>query len=300
MNLRQLEAFRAVMMVGSVTGAANAMHISQPGVSRLISDLEYSIGFKLFNRRKGRLYPSKGGSSFYEELERSFVGMESLKRSAQEIKEMRRGHLKIAAMPALCLELLPKTIKRFRDNFPEIKITLEVHNSPRIVEWVSARQFDIGFATLALDQPGVEIAHSFRTACVFVAPSGHHLEQKKVVHPQDLRKEPFVSLAQHTLVAMQIDHAFNKANVTRNIQIETQPSFSACSLVAQGIGVGLVDPLTANFFKHMKIVKRPFKPSIPFDFRIIHAAETTSSRLATLFIDQAHEYFISQEFISTI
>lgn len=300
MNLRQLEAFRAVMIVGSVTGAAKMLKVSQPGVSRLIADLEHAIGFKLFIRRKGRLHPSEDGVNFYEDLERSFVGIESLKKTAREIKELKRGHLRIAAMPAVSLDLLPRAIKRFGDKHPGLKITLEVHSSPRIVEWVAAGHFDIGIGLLTLDQPGVEIAHSFRTRCVFVAPAGHPLGEKKSIRPKDLENEPFVALAQHTLAALQIDQVFIKANVRRNIRIETQPSFSACSMVAQGIGVGLVDHLTANFFSSMNIINRPFNPLVPFDFRIIHSTKPIHSRIATMFIEEASDFFLSEDNISAV
>ncbi|MBL6958833.1 MAG: LysR family transcriptional regulator [Rhodospirillales bacterium] len=300
MNLRQLEAFRAVMIVGSVTGAAKMLNVSQPGVSRLIADLERSIGFKLFIRRKGRLHPSEDGVNFYEDLERSFVGIESLKETAREIKEFKRGHLRIAAMPALCLDLLPRTIKQFSKKHPGLKITLEVHSSPRIVEWVAARHFDIGIGLLTLDQPGVEIAHSFRTRCVFVAPAGHPLEKKKSIRPKDLEGEPFVALAQHTLAALQIDQTFNKANVRRDIRIETQPSFSACSLVAQGIGVGLVDNLTADFFSHKNIISRPFNPLVPFDFRIIRPTKPIQSRVASMFSEEACNFFLSEDNITAL
>ena len=300
MNMRQLEAFRAIMMVGSVTGAARMLNISQPGVSRLVGDLEHSIGFKLFIRSKGRLEPSVEGVNFFGELERSFVGIESLKRIAREIKDLRRGHLRIAAMPAVCLDLLPKTTKRFSDKNPGLKITLEVHNSPRIVEWVAARHFDVGVGMLTLDKPGLEIAHSFRTACVFVAPAGHPLERKKTVRLKDVENEPFVALRHHTLAALQIDQTFDKANVRRDIRMETQPSFSACSLVAQGIGVGLVDPLTANFFRHTGIVIRPFVPVIPFDFRIILPTKTIHSRATEMFVEEAFAFFVSQDEIAAV
>ncbi len=300
MNLRQLEAFRAVMVVGSVTGAAEMLNVSQPGVSRLIADLEHAVGFKLFIRRKGRLHPSPEGINFYEELERTFVGVESLKKAAQEIRDLRRGHLRIVAMPAVCLEILPATIKKFHDINPDIKISLEVQSSPRIVEWVSARHFDIGVGTLTLDQAGVEIAHSFRTHCVFTGPAGHPLGDKEIVRPPDLENEPFISLAQHTLAALHVDQLFNRANIRRNIRIETQPSFSVCALAAQGIGVGLVDPMTAEFFRDKDIVIRPFKPDVPFDFRIIYPTETAHSRLVQHFIDTMRMNFTLHREISIV
>ncbi len=298
MNMKQLEAFRAVMVAGSVTGAAKILNVSQPGVSRLIGDLEQSIGLKLFQRRKGRLHPSMEGVNFYEELERSYAGMERLQQAAQEIKDLRRGHIRIAAMPALCLELMPSAISHFLSLYPEIKITLEAHSSPRIVEWITARHFDVGIGQLTLDQPGVQIKHSFRTRCVAVAPEGHAIERKKTVTIEDLEGESMVALSQHTLVALQIDQVFNEANTRRNIRIETQPSFTACALVAQGLGIAFVDSMTARFFEDRKVVIRPFEPSIPFDFRVITPTQVISSKLIDLFVAESREFFAGHDIVS--
>ena len=300
MNLRQLEAFRAVIISGSVTGAAKMLSVSQPGVSRLIGDLERRIGFRLFARRKGRLHPTPEGLNFFEELERSFVGMEHLERAAQEIKALRRGHIRIAAMPAVCLDILPGAIKRFLDRFPRLKVTFEVHASPRIVEWIAARHFDIGVCQLTLEQPGVEIDNSFRTRCVCVAPVGHSLGKHETIGPADLEGEPFVALAQHTMGALHIDQTFIHANIRRDIRVETLPSFAACSLVAQGLGVAIVDPLSADFFSHRDILIRPFAPAVNFDFRTIHPAQHIQSQAAELFIAEIRDYFLSRQQVVSI
>ena len=66
MKIRQLEAFRAVMVWQTVTRAAEALHVSQPAVTRLIADLEESVGFQLFSRIRGRLHPTAEGEALYE------------------------------------------------------------------------------------------------------------------------------------------------------------------------------------------------------------------------------------------
>ena len=291
LNIRQLEAFRAVMVMGSATGAAQMLRVSQPGISRLIGDLERVIGFKLFARQRGRLRPTPEGASFYEELERSFVGMERLQQTATEIRDMRRGNLRIAVMPALSLDLVPDITSRFLTDHREMRLTIEVHASPRIVEWVAARQFDIGIAQLSLDQPGIDVVQSYRTDCVVVCPLGHPFAERDVIRPGDLATETFVALAQHTRAAVQIDRAFEDAGIRRQIRLETQPSAIACSMVVRGIGVALVDPLTAAFYGPNRLVIRPFEPSIPFGFRIIQAADTITSRAATAFIREAETLF---------
>ena len=115
MNLRQLEAFRAVMLSGSVTQAAAALHISQPAVSKLLADLEYHLGFPLFVRSKGvALTVTPEADVFFHEVERSFAGIAVLKRAAADIRNASTGTLRIAALPALAVSFLPSVITTFR------------------------------------------------------------------------------------------------------------------------------------------------------------------------------------------
>ena len=298
MNEKQLEAFRAVMIMNSVTAAADLLKVSQPGVSRTIGDLERSLGFKLFLRAKGRLHPTPEGKSFYEELERSFAGMDRLRRAAEEIRDMRRGHLRITAMPAVSLELLPDAIKRFSVQHPDLKITLEVHTSPRIVERVAAQHFDLGFAQFPLEQTGVDIICSFQTDCVCVAPLGHRFAALDHVSPEDLGGEDYIALSRHTFAAVYIDRAVEEAGVRRNIRVETQPSYAACAMAAGGVGVALVDPLTAAFFGDDRLIIKPFKPETQFGFRLLRPANTVMSRLAKQFVAHACTVFIENPVIS--
>ena len=300
MNEKQLEAFRAVMITNGVTAAADLLKVSQPGVSRTIRDLERSLGFKLFRRIKGRLYPTPEGQSFYEELERSFAGMDRLRHAAAEIREMRRGHLRITAMPAVSLELLPHAIQSFMALHPDLKVTMEVHTSPRIVERVAAQHFDLGIAQFPLEQPGVDIIRSYRTNSVCVAPLGHHFAALEHVSPADLSGETFIALARHTFAAVYMDRVVEEAGVRRNIRVETQPSYAACAMVAGGVGVALVDPLTAAFFGPNRLITKPFQPETLFGFRMLRPAHTVMSRLAERFVDHADTVFLENKLVSSL
>jgi len=291
MNLKQLEAFRAVMITGSVTAGAEMLHVSQPGVSRLIADLERAVGFKLFVREKGRLYPTSEGSAFYTEIEKTFLGLDRLARVASEIKEMRRGYLRIAGMPSVSLALLPGIIDQFSRKHGDIKLTFETHVSLRIVDSIATQDFDVGIAQMNLDQKGIQVAHSYKMNCVCAAPLGHRFNELECVTPADLKGEPFIALSQNTLIAVQIDRVMENHGLQQNIRFQTQPSLVACALVSKGLGVALIDPLTADFFGDQKIVTRPFVPEIPFSFRIIRPAHAINSLATDSFINQATDTF---------
>jgi len=134
LNQHQLEVFNAIVSSGSITAAARLLHISQPAVSRSLSNLEREIGFALFKRDKKRVAITPEGTSFYEEVRRSYLGLDRLEQAAQEIRELRRAHLRIASLPALSYGMVPSAIKIFLDRNPSMKITFEARMSSHVVE----------------------------------------------------------------------------------------------------------------------------------------------------------------------
>src|SRR3546814_9943279 len=142
MNFKQVEAFRAVMLSGSMTAAAESLHTSQPNISRLVAQLERSAGFKLFERVAGRLLPTAEGAALFADVERAFIGLHSLERSAQNIRLAGTGRLRIAAVPLLSLNVLPRVVRRFRQEKPEVAIQL--HNNAPPMEIGKASWWDNG------------------------------------------------------------------------------------------------------------------------------------------------------------
>lgn len=113
-NLRQIEAFRAVFMTGSMTAAGDLMAISQPAVSRLIRDLEAMIGLSLFYRRGTSISPTSDAAVLFKEVERSFHGLDRIAKVAEELSRTRRGSLRISTTLPVSMYLLPATVSAFK------------------------------------------------------------------------------------------------------------------------------------------------------------------------------------------
>ncbi|MDF2116277.1 LysR substrate-binding domain-containing protein [Roseiarcaceae bacterium H3SJ34-1] len=266
----QLEVFSAIVSAGSITGAAKLLNISQPGVSRSLADFEREIGFALFVRDKKRLFITPEGSAFYEELTRSYTGLDRLAKAAQEIRQMRRGHLRILAMPALCYGAVPRAIKTFLDRHDALHINFEAQNSQRVVESIASQYIDIGIAQVPASYPGVAVHSSFRSDCVCVMPVGHPLCSRKVVRPADLQNQAFVTLPVNSMAGQQIGHLLAEAGINVVARMETLTSFAACAMVAEGVGIAIVDAFTASAVARGRIEQRPFRPNVNFGFRLIY------------------------------
>lgn len=284
-NIRQVEAFRAVMKEETVTRAAQILHISQPAVSRLIKDLEYYIGFSLFEREKGRLLPTPEARALLEEVEKAFLGMEKVIDAAKDIREFRTGRLFVSCMPLLALTFLPRWVTNFSNQHPNITISLQTHSSQRVLEWVVTQQCDIGFIGMELADPAAKIIPLASGPLRLVLPTNHPLAKNKKIHIKDLDNEPFVSFGQSKDVHDLVNRAFHDAGVNRRIRLETQLSSVACELVRSGAGVSLIDPLTAHFYSEQGLVSLPFYPKIHFHYSAVLPTYRPASRLTLEFLE---------------
>lgn len=279
MKLRNIEAFHALMVAGTTTEAAAMLRVSQPAVSRMIGQLERDLGFALFKRVKGRLFPTPEAEIFDGEVEKSFIGIDKLARIAEDIRAKRTGHLRIVGMPALSLGFVPKVLDRFLEARPRLNVTLEVRSSQKVIEWIAAQQFDLGLAVMPVDHPAIEVEPLDPSEAVCVLPPGHPLALKTVIRPHDLEGMPFVSLGTEHRVRFEIDQAFEAAGVKRAIQVVAQLSAVVCELVACGRGAGVVDPFTAADFAERGVIVRPFRPAIFFNTALLYPAHRPRSRL---------------------
>lgn len=271
------------MKHGSITRAADVMHISQPAVSRLIAGLESDIGFMLFIRSGGKTQPTAEAESLIEEVDFFFSGLEKVYAAAKEIKMLQRGQIRLAGMPAVSFRLLPEIVGAFCHRYPAVKVTMDVHTSPSIVKLLTARQFDLGLAQMPEVRPDIDVLATYRMECVCAMPPGHRLAGHDRITAIDLQNEPMIALSHHTLAAQHVAQNFLAADVRPSIMIESQPSYAACALVAEGAGLAIVDPLTCRFFGRDRIVAVPFAPAVPFDVRLMRPAGAPTSNVSAEF-----------------
>ena len=136
MNIRQLEAFKTIMELGSFTRAAEKLNLSQPAVSKLIFLLERRCGFSLFHRQKNGVVPTAEGQMLYSEVERVFLSVDSVSARARAIKHFDYGEINLVSYPSLAARVLPPILGGFLATRQGLKIEMSSRNSWLLVEAV--------------------------------------------------------------------------------------------------------------------------------------------------------------------
>lgn len=293
-SLRQLETFRAVVESGSMTETGKMLGISQPAVSRQIRDLESLFGIKLFIRRAGRIEPTKDAFALHEEVERCLSGLEQMTKFAGDLAQFRRQRLRIASTVGHSYFFLPKVILAFHQVYPDVTISLRSGLSPEVVDLIEKGQSDFGFAILPVDTDGVVIGQMPEAQLVCVMPESHPLTKLKIIEPRHLAEIPLLLISENSLIRKRLLQAFEEAAIKTNVILESTYTGPICSLVAQGMGVSILDYVTAEAYLDRGIVVRPFSPGIPCELKLVTPADRTLSKPAQTFIDIAKSTLAQQ------
>ncbi|MDJ0614649.1 MAG: LysR substrate-binding domain-containing protein [Rhizobiaceae bacterium] len=293
MRMRQLEAFRATILSGSVSRAALMLKTSQPTLSRLLSELEHSVGFPLFNRQRGRIEPTEEGLDFYQKLDEVYSALSHLRNSADEIRKDRTNRLKISGSSALATALLPPVLARFSRERPTVQVSLHAQTVPELFRTLLKSEADLVFSNRLggiQDSPST-ILTSANFVCVL--PPGHPLGKKKEIGPQDLKGEPVIRLEDaDNLGFTQHDRLAEKYGWWQHANVATQISNVAYSLVYNGLGIGLLEPFSAPAWQKCGLLIRPFRPRLRYDFTVSMSPNPGNRNLCRELVDIAREYIL--------
>jgi DNA-binding transcriptional LysR family regulator len=283
LSLRQVEAFRALMQWRTVTRAAQALGISQPAVSRLLGDFEAKTGLALFERRQGRLLPTVEAHALHGEVERAFFGFERVAQAAAQIRAQRRGVVRVAASPDLSADFLPRVAAAFAGEHEGVDIELLTGDAAEIAERVAAERCDLGIVAQAVAHPGARLESLGEWPLRCIVPCGHRLARKRLIHAEDCAGERFISFVAASEMRMRIDRLFAECGVTREPGVEAALAQSVVTMVEAGMGVALVDTLTALQASTRVSVKR-FEPALPVALHAVRSAQRPASALGDAFV----------------
>lgn len=283
-NLRQIEAFIGVIESGSVTRAAEAMHITQSAASRLLQRLESDLGFALFVRVAGRMTPTEDAKALYVEAQRSFIGMRQIEQAAQRIRDIGTGTLRICVMPTLQQGVLPGLVAEFCRLHPGISVLLDVQSHHDVVHSVLRGVVEIGFATVPLDEPKLAISVLSERAAVCLVPASHPLAAKRRIRIEDLRDVEYINVP-GARFRDQIDRLFAEHDVRRRMRIDARTILAATALVASGAGVSIVDPFSLESIDDSRLAARPLLPSFNVQVGAFHNTLQPLSIVARKFLE---------------
>ena len=266
LDLRQLEAFAAVIAAGSVTAAAKALNRSQPVVSRQLQELELSLGYPLFIRNGPRIHPSEEALQLHQYVQKALLSLQQIRLRAQEIAQQQQRPLSIAATPALAAGLLPQALA-----------AIGLHNKVQIISESAAQtahavitaEADIGLCSLPLEHDAVVLHWIGHARCVVALPDSDPLAAQPQISLSQLAGRRLIAPWNPQRLRGRYEKALKRVNTPLPETIETNSSANILGCVRAGLGVAILEPVSGWGMPLAGVTICTLEEDIPYYFGVV-------------------------------
>jgi DNA-binding transcriptional LysR family regulator len=242
MRLRHIEVFHAVMQTGSVSKAAELLGISQPAASKVLGHAESALGFRLFERIKGRLRPTAEAALLFVEVEKIQEDMGQVRSLAYNLQRRPEGRLHIGCLPSLALSITPRAVNAFRKLHPTLTCQIETGHIDGLVRSLRSRQIDLALTFAPSEHAGIRLQTLGEVELAYLGPTpGRGDFDLATLDPAQL-----VRIPDSDVVGRTVSEAIGRLGVAGTSTISSETYFAACALAAEVSGVAIVDELTAT------------------------------------------------------
>ncbi|MDZ5636678.1 MULTISPECIES: LysR family transcriptional regulator [unclassified Janthinobacterium] len=286
MRLRHIEVFHAIMQVGTISGAAQVLHISQPAVTKVLQHCELQLGMPLFERVRGKLYPKPEAHRLFVETEKLNRDLLGIRRLAASLKGHAVETIRLVSTPTIAISVLPFAMTEWRRDFPHTRCQLATHHTGEIVNTLRLGEADLAVSLQDPRHPGIVAEPIAQGVMTVIAPAGtwraadcgtpltaHGLNGELIGHADN---DPLGELVVAACEAQDIHPVFS--TVVQTYQI-------ARSLVEAGAGMAVVDPFTAASGSPERLQRRPWAPTIPIQLYLLTASHSPLSHGARRLAD---------------
>lgn len=241
MELTQLRTFAAVADLASFTRAAERLHVTQSAVSQQIRALEEELGETLLHRAGRAVRVSPAGEAALEHARRILAEAEALRGRFQGAEGGPSGRVRAAAATQAFVHLFAPLFESFMERHPHVDLSFRTTPSTdRTIEEIREGTADVGFASLPVYAPGLEIAEMFEDELVLVVGRAHPFATRKEVSPTALARERFVLFERGASIRRATDRFFQEADLAPALALESNDADFIQLMVAHGVGLSLL------------------------------------------------------------
>jgi DNA-binding transcriptional LysR family regulator len=286
MRLRDMEIFHALMRQGTTTAAAEALNISQPGVSKALKHLEGQIGIQLFVRSGGRLYPTPEAKVLYRHVRNIFARMDTVERVVSDLRGGYHGIVSVAATASIATSVLPIAAARFHKKNSGCQVIFRTLTSQQVAQRVACGEADFGLVHSPVEMAGLSVETISNVDLACIVDRSHPLAAMPSVTLHDLMDYPLISFRPGTKIGTIVRSAFEAQGLTKIVDFQTSLSATACVLASEKAGVALTDVLAMESSGFSELVTLPVEPPISLSIQLLRSEESPCSRLALRLVSE--------------
>lgn len=245
-SMRQLRAFLAVASHRHFRRAAEALHLTQPAVSRLIAELEAELDVRLFDRNTREVVPTEAGRYLEQAASRVLDELDGVLAHVRTQSDPLRGRVRLAAVPTLSAGLVPLCIARCASAHPAIEIILRDQSQAQVLDAVRGGEVDFGLTVEPATPEEFDVETILRDPFRVVCLADHPFAARANITWQALGQEPLILLDHASGSRRLIDAAFATRDIPMRVALEVGHPHTAFRMVEAGLGVTVTPALSLD------------------------------------------------------
>lgn len=244
LTLRQIEVIRAIMVTGSIAGAARLLNVAAPGISRLMKYSEDSLGVRLFDRRSGRYVPTPQARNIFDLLDTVHRKIDDLQSAVADLGRGKSQELCIASVPSIANVMVPRAIAGLRHRYPDLSLDINIVKIEEAIDYLLLGRGEMVAISSRFEHPLIEfeLLASGRLLCI--VPEASPLASREKITPQEMSEHPLIGINPKDPYGAIMAAMFTNAGIEYRMNIQARFGTTVCSLVAAGLGIAIIDEFT--------------------------------------------------------
>lgn len=292
-TLRQVEVIRAVMMRGTISGAAEQLNVSAPGISRLVKHTEDVLGIRLFERRAGRFIPSVEAGPVFDQISSVYKGVENLQIAIDSLEKGQDVRLAFASAPSVAQFIAARAIRSIRRRYPDLFIDLNILKIEETVDYLLLERGEFVIMSSPVDNAGIENEKLAEARLVVILPEDHPLAAREVISVHDLAKEPLIGVDPTDPYGAKLAEPFRAQGIEPVHSMRGRFAQTVVSLVRHGLGVALIDAFSVAEVYMPGLVRRPLAEPSGVTVYVAHKKGRALSGFSDYAIQQFRKELLS-------
>jgi DNA-binding transcriptional LysR family regulator len=284
LTLRQIEVIRAIMVTGTVGGAARLLNVSSPGISRVMKHAETSVGIKLFSRRGGRYSPTAEANAIFSQINGVYGKVEDLQFVLSRIKRGASTELKIGSVPSIGQAMVPRAIAELRKTFPSLMIEVDILKIEDAVDYLLLGKGEVVALSSELDHPMLTSEPLARGRLKCIVPEDHELARRARVSAEEVVKYPLIGIDPSDPYGRIMAGLFAGSALPYEVTIRARFGSTVCALVSHGLGIAIVDEFTLAADQWPGIKALDIAEPTVFQTYVLYRRDAPLSRYAARFV----------------
>lgn len=238
---RQIELFQMAYRHRSTRKAADALHISQPAISRVVAELEVEMGVALFDRAGRKFEPTAAAHSLQQAVQKHYQGLDRIRDTATQIALGTGGHLRVATVPAVADTRVAIAAGRLMAEFPALRVDVVVLNERAGLAALREGRVDCAVVSSDPGDPNLACTRLTDLDPVAIVPRTDALADRSEVSAAELATRPLITLTPHSPFRRAVEMMFDRAGTSFQVRAEAETQTALVHMVAQGAGCAIVD-----------------------------------------------------------